>query len=314
MADSSLHPRLPNAAFVLGRFEEEERIPEQFLQPEKVDTKVKIKLCYSPEMAEAFSILRFLLDKGEWSERGMALTHLIISQVKNHYAAWAYRKSFLEAAKSPEKERAEVSLTLQMILEEPKGFQTWDHLRFVVDRLGHFEYATFIEFLAKVYQHDTKNYHAWMFRVWATDRFGFHGNEWVLMESLLRTDPTNNSIWSYRHFLAKALKVDIDSERSFVLGFVKGPGIDNESAWFYLDDIYETQGEFSEKLGSHLEGMIESGQANRFVYKSLIFNELRRPQPSRRRDCLDTWLRALQEKHDPNRKKFWIHFAQSFCS
>ncbi len=244
----------------------------------------------------------------------MALTHLIISQVKNHYAAWAYRKSFLEAVKNPAQEKAEIDLTLQMILEEPKGFQSWDHLRFVVDRFGQFDYLSFLEFLAKIYTHDTKNYHAWMFRVWATNRFGFHENEWVLIQSLLRKDPTNNSIWSYRHFLAQALKIDLETERSFARGFVQDEGIANESAWFYLDSLYEADGGFSEKLEAFLETLVQSGRANRFVLKSLVFNELRRPKGSRRAELLHKWILELKERHDPHRQKFWAQFTQSFCS
>ena len=302
----------PAPAAFLSKFADNERVHESFYRPEGVDSKVKIKLYYTFELAESFAILRYLLESKEFSDRGMEVTQFIVTQVENHYAAWAYRKSYFLKLADPQTVRPEIDFTTHLILQEPKGFQTWDHLRFCYDRLGQLAYPYFVDFLSQIYDHDAKNYHAWTFRVWATGRFGFHQDEWGLMSELLKRDVTNNSIWSYRIFLAANIQAPPQGEKEFVTGLINGGQLSNESAWFYFDSLYENEGVYSPEQASFLESLVAGGKANRFVYKSLIFNELRRPRDERNKDKLGKWVSQLTDQHDVNRKRFWQGFAKSF--
>lgn len=58
-----------------------------------------------------------------------------------------------------------------------------------------------LSFLAKIFKSDSKNYHAWSYRVWLVERFSLYEGELEYAESLLDTEVTNNSAWSYRYFI-----------------------------------------------------------------------------------------------------------------
>lgn len=58
-----------------------------------------------------------------------------------------------------------------------------------------------ISFLQKIFESDSKNYHAWSYRVWLIERFSLWEGELEYAESLLDKDVQNNSAWSYRYFL-----------------------------------------------------------------------------------------------------------------
>lgn len=301
-----------NPAVILAKFEDDERVYEDFHRPDAVDAKVKIKVCYSPELAEAFAALRFLLDKDEHSARGLLLSQYIITNVKNHYAAWAYRKAYLLKENSVPLYEAEIALAYELIMLEPKGFQSWDHLRFCNEHIGRLDYETMTAFFDKIYALDTKNYHMWSYRVWATKQFHLAKSEFEWANILLKKEITNNSIWSYRHFLAQTLKIDKNAEKAFVTAVIEGGELSNESAWYYLDDIYESEGAHSGELEAFLNRLMEGHKTNRFVLKSAVFNELRKSKTGRRGELVAEWLRLLVTKYDANRARFWDSFAKSF--
>jgi protein farnesyltransferase/geranylgeranyltransferase type-1 subunit alpha len=58
-----------------------------------------------------------------------------------------------------------------------------------------------IEFLRKIFESDSKNYHAWSYRIWLVERFSLWEGELEYVEALLDKEVTNNSAWSYRFFL-----------------------------------------------------------------------------------------------------------------
>lgn len=301
-----------NPALILAKFGDDERLYEDYHRPDDVDAKVKVKVCYSPELAEAFAALRFLLDKVEYSERGLLLSLYIIANVKNHYAAWAYRKSYLLKENSVSLFEAELALAYELIVLEPKGFQSWDHLRFCNEQIGHLDYEVMNAFFDKMYKMDNKNYHMWSYRVWAAKRFNLAKTELEWTNDLLKKDITNNSIWSYRHFLAQTLQIDKGAEKAFVISVIQGGELSNESAWFYLDDIYESEGGHSGELEAFLNHLIDNHKVNRFVLKSAVFNELRKPKADRRPELMSEWLRLLCTKYDANRARFWDSFSKSF--
>lgn len=297
---------------ILSTFSESERIFEDLPKSNQIDTKIKIKLHFTPELEQSFAILRHLFKIDELSERGMQLTKFIISTVKNHYAAWTYRKIYLLKLNSSICFETDKSLSIELISIEPKGFQSWDHLKFCIDKLKDVNYEEMVSFLFQIYLLDTKNYHAWAFRVWWTERFGFYKNELVYISELLEKDLSNNSIWSYRHFLATNLSLEKRHEINFVKSIILNNNFKNESAWFYFDDIYESLGDFCEELEIFLIELIKNKQKNRFVLKSLVFNELRKKKEDQKQDMVKNWLWELENTYDKERCVFWKGFLDIF--
>ncbi len=52
-----------------------------------------------------------------------------------------------------------------------------------------------------MFESDSKNYHAWSYRIWLIERFELWEGEIPFIENLLNRDVNNNSIWSYRYFI-----------------------------------------------------------------------------------------------------------------
>lgn len=58
-----------------------------------------------------------------------------------------------------------------------------------------------LDFTAKIFQGDAKNYHAWQHRQWVIREFDLWDNELTYIEGLLREDLRNNSAWNQRYFV-----------------------------------------------------------------------------------------------------------------
>jgi len=58
-----------------------------------------------------------------------------------------------------------------------------------------------LDFTAKIFQGDAKNYHAWQHRQWVIREFDLWDNELDYVDNLLREDLRNNSAWNQRYFV-----------------------------------------------------------------------------------------------------------------
>jgi protein farnesyltransferase/geranylgeranyltransferase type-1 subunit alpha len=86
---------------------------------------------------------------------------------------------------------------------------------------------------------DSKNYHAWSYRIWLIDQFGLWDGEFDFVNEKITEDPFNNSAWSYRYFLiAKQKETSVETfseEIKFALGFINKPDErENEALWVYI--------------------------------------------------------------------------------
>jgi protein farnesyltransferase/geranylgeranyltransferase type-1 subunit alpha len=82
-----------------------------------------------------------------------------------------------------------------------------------------------MSFLAKIFQSDSKNYHAWSYRIWLVERFSLWEGELDYAEELLDQEVTNNSAWSYRYFILNkqpnntaGTQEFIKSELAYIIG------------------------------------------------------------------------------------------------
>ena len=83
-----------------------------------------------------------------------------------------------------------------------KNYQIWHHRRCIAEILGEkLDTASEMVFLSKIFESDTKNFHAWSYRVWLVERFQLWQGELDFINNLMDEDVYNNSLWSYRYFL-----------------------------------------------------------------------------------------------------------------
>ena len=161
----------------------------------------------------------------------MSLTELIVSKVPNHYAAWTYRKQFISQQTIDHNflER-EKSLCLGWINQDPKSFQSWDHLKFIYDLIGFSDYMAWRLFMESILLLDCRNYHCWVFRTWFVKRFSVFEDELIWANEELVKDLKNNSLWAYRHFISVQMKLD---ETSYEGG---KNGDNHPMAWYHEFD------------------------------------------------------------------------------
>jgi protein farnesyltransferase/geranylgeranyltransferase type-1 subunit alpha len=291
-------------------FESDEEIAEH-LPSAPQDVDIKIKIAYSPLFVKNLNRLRYLLHNREYSERGSTLSEHIIREMKNHYAAWVYRRQLLQSMESKDLYQAELDFCNAIILEEPKGFQTWEHKRFCSLALTEIDHEKETKFLEIILALASKNYHAWSFRVWMTRQFNLHEKEIPLVDKMILSQVDNNSVWSYRKFLSKHLALPLEAEEDLCYSILKSH-LKVESIWYYLDDIYESKSQHSQKLKEFCLHQIDQGSVNRFILGFLIINEVRAAHGKFDRELVRNNLQLLKEKHDTMRLAYWNHFENTF--
>jgi len=294
-----------------GKFRSDEEISEHLPIPHSDEVDIKMKLVYSDVFVKQLNRLRFLLQHKEYSQRGFELSEHIIREMKNHYAAWVYRRDLLHATNNREVYQDELEFCNVMIIEEPKGFQTWEHKRFCSLALNEIDQEREAKFLDIILALDSKNYHAWSFRVWMTKQFNLFAEEWALIDAKLKNQIDNNSVWSYRKFLSKHLSVSIETEEDLCYSLLLSH-LDVESIWYYLDDLYESSKLFSPKLKDFCLQRVKEGSINRFVLGFMIINELRAANDGYDRELVQENLKLLKETHDRMRMAYWSHFEDHF--
>jgi len=135
------------------------------------------------------------------SPRAFALTTKVIQMSNGNYCAWFYRRKCLSELKMSLEEEMEW-LRSNFALDLQKNYQIWHHRRCIVELLGaDNDFEAEMDFLAQIFAEESKNYHAWSYRIWLVERFTLYEGELEYAESLLDDDVCNNSAWSYRFFI-----------------------------------------------------------------------------------------------------------------
>lgn len=105
----------------------------------------------------------------------------------------------------------------EIAVNNMKTYQVWHHRRLLITRLttasatsqqpakDPVDSATAeLEFIARVLEVDTKNYHTWSYREWMLAHFDDAGlwlGELPYVDDLLQEDVRNNSAWHHRYFV-----------------------------------------------------------------------------------------------------------------
>ena len=96
------------------------------------------------------------------------------------------------------------------------------------------------EYLQEIFISDSKNYHAWSYRLWLVERFNLWDGEMGFVDYEMNDgEVTNNSLWSYRYFLVtkanKELTKEIaEREIDYAMRMLSKYSLSNEAAWVYL--------------------------------------------------------------------------------
>ena len=155
---------------------------------------------YPEEYVEIMGYFRAILKKDEISQRAFNLTEEVIFHSMGNYTAWHYRRRCLDELKLPLEDEIKWLQTHGLRME--KNYQIWHHRRCIAEILAEkLDTASEMDFLDKIFDSDTKNFHAWSYRVWLIERFQLWDGELDFCNKLMDADVFNNSLWSYRYFL-----------------------------------------------------------------------------------------------------------------
>jgi hypothetical protein len=100
-------------------------------------------------------------------------------------------------------------------------------------------------FINSILEHDSKNYHAWSYRLWLVTTYSLWNEELKQLDDLIKQDPRNNSCWNQRYRVVQATGTNLSNEVDFVSHWIlQIPG--NEATWNYLFALLELQKDCSE--------------------------------------------------------------------
>lgn len=288
-------------------FDDNEIEKEDF--PEDKSSKVKISKMYDPILEKELNHLRYIIKKEEYSERGMSLTKSIVTKMTNHYPCWIYRKEYLSLLKNEDLFIKENEFINELILLEPKSFQTWEQKRFCIENIKEINQEKENQILNQIIIIDFKNYHFWSYKTWLTQRKNSFSDELSYIDNMLESQIYNNSVWSYRKFLVKHLKICKELEEDKIYPLLSS-NLKIESIWNYIDDIYESNNEFSLKLNSFCEDLMNSKVVNRFILSFWLLNMTRNKNVDYKK--VDDVITLLKEKYDCMRSKYWSLFKSQY--
>eukprot|EP00126_Sphaerothecum_destruens_P005203 Sdes_comp18637_c0_seq2m8834 len=84
---------------------------------------------YSEEFEDAMNYFRRVVQTGEISERAFELVCVVCNLNSGNYTAWHYRRLLLKGLSMDILKEKEACF--QIVIENPKNYQVWHHLRFL---------------------------------------------------------------------------------------------------------------------------------------------------------------------------------------
>eukprot|EP00980_Cylindrotheca_fusiformis_P010548 scaffold2334_cov118-Cylindrotheca_fusiformis.AAC.20 len=285
---------------------------------------------YPTSFRLAYDYMRAIWKANEMSDRALRLTSLCLKLNPANYTVWQFRRRCLRHL-GLDKARIQRDLDMTAVLggSNPKNYQIWFHRRALLEcheNLKDDFLATELEYIAHVFQEDSKNHHAWSHRQWfikTIDDDDVWKNEIEFGTSsctkqLIEEDPRNNSAWNHRWMVIHrggktplALEV-AKSEADFALDTGATPDPYNESPWRYLVGILREQHkrqpnpmlmrEYEQKASNLRQVVTNSGQ-DPDTCAHLTFARIDLLEMIADKDSLGM---DLADEHDTIRKKYWM--------
>eukprot|EP00826_Nyctotherus_ovalis_P019204 TRINITY_DN15880_c0_g1_i2.p1 TRINITY_DN15880_c0_g1~~TRINITY_DN15880_c0_g1_i2.p1 ORF type:complete len:317 (+),score=82.64 TRINITY_DN15880_c0_g1_i2:86-1036(+) len=269
---------------------------------------------YNPIVKTAMDIFRYALQKSEISLRVYRLTTAVISLNSGNYTAWHIRRKCLEQIASLELQQ-EIAYLNEVGKQMAKVYQYWHHRRLVVEKFGKLP-ADEEKVLQRLYEEDDKNYLMWTYKMWLTKKFNMWEAERENTLKKLQESRTNNSLWSYRYFLAfgKEEYAEVAKRETQLAREAISKAPNSESAWTFYKGILlvasrKASGE-GKKLAESLkeeaakfgEEVILTDESNRFAGAMLVdlYREKKEMRDSAMKVC------AKMAEADVLRKNYWL--------
>ncbi|KAF3893789.1 CaaX farnesyltransferase alpha subunit [Trichophyton interdigitale] len=308
-------------------------------------------IAYSDSYSEATAYLRAVMAANEMSDRALALTEDVIRSNPAHYTVWLYRAQILNALGKDLK--AELAWLDQLSTQYLKSYQIWHHRQVVMSNESVFPALPEgeLEFLAKMFALDSKNYHVWTYRHWLLRHFKLWDSpaELADIERMIDEDVMNNSAWNHRWIMRFAPREGFESGLPGVgiPGGVGGAGAgkmvvvdeemvdgeveyakkkivlapENRSPWAYLRGVLKAADRSLADLKGFAERfvvkeVVEEGQGEFLVKSSHALEWLgdvyaEQAHDAEAKNSAVQMFTLLKGKYDPIRKNYWEYRIRS---
>jgi protein farnesyltransferase/geranylgeranyltransferase type-1 subunit alpha len=177
------------------------------------DPDAPFGITYTIRYDTFMSIYRALLDKMELSPRALAVTTRLNTATIGNATAWWYRQQILQRLGYSLAD--ELAFLRSLMAKTPKPYQLWCHRTWLIDQCKESPDET--EFAHFVLALDEKNFHAWSYFGWYSDKFLKWQWLFDITTPYIRKDPMNNSAWSARYRAIKKGGLPIDPDIDFAL-------------------------------------------------------------------------------------------------
>ncbi|KAJ2000248.1 CAAX geranylgeranyltransferase alpha subunit [Coemansia thaxteri] len=306
-------------------------------------------IAYTDEYREMTDYFRAVMASGEVSQRALKLSGRVIDANAAHYTAWVYRKKLvLDLGVDISEELAWVA---EISGRHIKNYQLWHHrealLELLLDpkqvalepqdqRMRNPDIRRELQFIDRVIDQDSKNFHAWSHRQWVVRAYGLWDQEMAFVDTQINQDVRNNSAWNQRYFaLTRNQAADAfvltkeaaDAEIAYVIDKIKlAPN--NESPWSYILGLllrhapamlYEDLLPSINALASDKNGAL-AVVSTPFYWSALvdIYEKQAEVLDAEQRDAVKGLAReaceSLAEQYDPVRAKYWKYRKQELTA
>lgn len=268
----------------------------------------------------------------DYSEKSLNLMTQAIRYNQFNYNFWIVRRNILNKIHyDPFKELCWLE---EMIVENPKNFQCWEHRRFVINKnLNSCTSAIEFKLTEQVLLQDPKNYFAWHHRQFVISTFkytnlGILTDEMKFTDGMIKEDIRNNSAWNQRYFIinqrGKTDFILVKTEFRYAFEKIKMAN-ENDSSWNYIRGLLLNFGtkrlwQFEELVKYCETEFYENENTNRHLVAFLIDLKIEMILDDSN-DAIELLISQkisnlctlMAHKYDKIRKNYWQFVYKHFC-
>ncbi|KAJ2996892.1 CAAX geranylgeranyltransferase alpha subunit [Globomyces sp. JEL0801] len=246
----------------------------------------------------------------EYSQRALDLTTEILTENASHYSVWKYRLDIINSLQS-DLDQEWIFLN-DLGAHNPKSYQIWyskyvnpvRHQRQALSERASTPKVE-IEYVNRMIEMDSKNYHAWSYRQWLVRTHNIWEAEMKESDYWIQNDVRNNSAWNHRFFILSQgpnpINTDtIQQQITFTMGMIE-MAPNNESPWNFINGLLLLNSSTLDQFPELNELCLKySNLSNRFALSALLaLYESKALQQEYSETC------TRLEQIDPIRAKYW---------
>ena len=226
---------------------------------------------YTEEYATLNGIYRQLLDQDERSERALIVTGLMIGEVPSNNTVWWFRRQIFNTLYPPdqlEKRKEELQKVVSIIRAVSNNFQAWEYRKELVDStISNLEND---ESIVLSFLPDGRNHRFWRYLQWYCDRWDQLDYGFKFTNSVILTDPGNNSAWATRHTFAQKIGESLEDELKFTLNLVRRRP-DNKGPLLYLRSIVQRNPHLIQQILEEIENLLSKHPESVCLLETKVF-------------------------------------------